>query len=95
VRYIGGLPRKPIALGDVRRVVAVAACCLLAALTPFSIGFSAAVLGLVTLALAIWLVVRSQWSARTRVTASLAVLVVPIALFIGLLAASALTNYYG
>ena len=83
-----------IASGDVRRVIAVSACCLLAALTPFYAGVPAAVLGLVPLAVAIWLVTRSDWSSRTRVTASIAVLVVTIALFIGLLALAALTTYY-
>ena len=81
-------PRSGTALasGDVRRVIAVSACCLLAALTPFYAGFSAAILGVFPLALAIWLVARSEWSYRTRVTTSLAVLVVTIALFVGLLA---------
>jgi apolipoprotein N-acyltransferase len=79
-------PRESIASDDLRRVVAVAACCLLAAVSPFYAGFSAAVLGLVPLALAIWIVMRSEWSSRTRVITSVAVPVVTIALLIGLLA---------
>ena len=63
-------------------------------LTPVLRRVPAAVLGLVPLAVAIWLVTRSDWSSRTRVTASIAVLVVTIALFIGLLALAALTTYY-
>lgn len=61
-------------------------CCLLAALTPFYAGFSAAFLGLLPLGLAVWLVTRSRWSSRTRVVSSLAVVVVTIALFVLLLA---------
>lgn len=79
-------PGKSIASRDLRRVVAVSACCLLAALSPFYAGFSAAFLGLVPLGLAIWLVTRSRWSSRTRVTTSIAALVLTVALFIGLLA---------
>lgn len=79
-------PAKSVASSDVRRVIAVGVCCLLAALAPFYAGFSAAVLGLVPLGIAIWLVTRSGWSSRTRVTASVAVLVLTVALFIGLLA---------
>ncbi len=70
---------------DIGRVLAVAACCLIAALTPFYAGFSAAFLGLLPLALAIWLLARSGWSPRTRVTTSLAVLAVTIVLFVGFL----------
>jgi hypothetical protein len=78
----------------VRRVIAVTACCLVAALIPFYAGAPAAVLGLVPLAVAIWLVSRSGWSSHTRVTASVTVLVATIALVIGLLALSALTSHY-
>lgn len=79
-------PEKPIASRDLGRVVAIAVCCLLAAVSPFYAGLPSAVLGLVPLGLAIWLVARSSWSSRTRVTTSLGVLVVTIALFVGLLA---------
>jgi hypothetical protein len=80
---------------NVRRVIAVCACCLLAALTPFYAGVPAATtLGLVPLAVAVWLVARSDWSSRTRVIVSLAVPVVTIALLVSLVALSALTNYY-
>lgn len=84
--------RRAIATRDLRRVIAVSACCLLAALTPFYAGFSAAFLGLVPLGVAIWLVTRSGWSSHTRVTTSAAVLAVTVALFVGLLAVA--LRYY-
>lgn len=77
---------KAIASRDLRRVIAIGACCLLAALTPFYAGFSGAFLGLVPLGLAILLVTRSGWSSRTRATTSIVVPVVTVALFVGLLA---------
>jgi hypothetical protein len=76
---------KSIASHDLGRVIAVSVCCLLAALSPFYAGFSAAFVGPVPLGLAIWLVTRSAWSSRTRVTTSIAVLVLTVALFVGLL----------
>lgn len=79
-------PGKSIASRDLGRVIAAGACCLLAALSPFYAGFSAAFLGLVPLGLAIWLVARSRWSSRTRVAASVAVVVLTVTLFVGLLA---------
>jgi len=79
-------PRRSVALGDVRRIVAISACCLLAAISPLIVGVLPAVLGVIPLGLAVWLVTRSGWSSRTRVTSVLAVVLVTVALFIALLA---------
>lgn len=88
------LPGKSTASRDLGRVVALAACCLVAALTPFYAGFPAGAVGLVPVGLAIWLVTRSAWSPRTRVTTSLAVVAVTIAIFVGLLAVALALRYY-
>jgi hypothetical protein len=72
--------------GFLFRVVTVAGCCLLAALTPFYAGLPAVFLGLIPLGVAGWLIGRSGWSSRTRVMTSLTVLVLTTALFIGFLA---------
>ena len=76
---------KSIASGDALRVIGVGACCVFAAVTPFYAGASAAIVAVVPLTFAIWLVIRSEWSSRTRVTTVLAVLAVTVALFVGLL----------
>ena len=72
----------------------MSACCLLASLTPFYAGFSTAFLALFPLALAIWIVTRSGWSSGTRVTSVLAVLVVTVGLFVGLLVLAEQTHYF-
>jgi uncharacterized membrane protein len=87
-------PRKPIASPDLLRVVAIGACCLFAAWTPFFAGFSAAFLGLVPLGLAVWLVLQSRWSPRTRLRSALFVVTGTVALFVVFLALSALTGSY-
>jgi len=81
-----GGSRTHMTTSDLSRVIAVASCGVLAALAPFYAGISLAFLGLIPLGLAVWLVMRSGWSSRTRVTTSLALLGGTIALFIGLLA---------
>ena len=83
------------ASGDVRRIIAIGVCCLLAAVTPFYAGASiASIFVLVPIALAIWLVTRSEWSSRTRVTSVLAVLMVTVALFVGLLVLAEQAHYF-
>jgi hypothetical protein len=87
--------RKSIASGDALRVVGVGVCCVLAAVAPFYAGASvAAIFAVAPLTLAIWLVIRSEWSSRARFATVLAVLVVTVALFFALLAlALRLHNY--
>jgi hypothetical protein len=56
-------------LSDSARIAGVTVCCVLAATTPFIAGAPTAVVGLVLIGCAIWLVVNSSWSARSRLVA--------------------------
>lgn len=80
--------------GDVRRVIAIGMCGLLAALSPFYAGLAAAALGLIPLGLGVWLVTSSAWSSRIRVTGVLIVVAGTVALFVGLLALATLAGSY-
>jgi hypothetical protein len=73
-------------VGDARRAVTIGACCVLAAIVPLVAGVSTAALALIPLGLAVWLISRSGWSSRTRITTVLAVIAVTVALCIALLA---------
>jgi|tagenome__1003787_1003787.scaffolds.fasta_scaffold20502047_2 hypothetical protein len=76
-----GLPRLR-RVTQTRRIATVAACCGIAAITPFIAGVSTAVLGLIPLAYAVWLVAQSQWPRSTQLLVSAVVVVATGALVI-------------
>ena len=68
-----------------RRIVGVLGCCVVAAATPFVAGLTSAIVGVVPLGCAIWLLARSEWSLRTRLIASMVVLAATFGLVIAFL----------
>ena len=71
--------------GGNMRVASVGALCLFATLSPLIAGRTTAIVGLVPLSGAIWLVAKSPWSRARRVAVSVAIVLATIALFLGLL----------
>ena len=71
--------------GGNMRVASVGALCLLAALSALIAERTTAVVGLVPLSGAIWLVAKSPCSRTRRVAVSVAIVLATIALFLGLL----------
>jgi hypothetical protein len=63
----------------------LAACCLLAAVTPFIAGIETAFLAVVPIGCAVWLLARSGWSYATRLVAFIAILGLAFGLLVGLL----------
>jgi hypothetical protein len=65
--------------------VGVGALCLLAALSPFVAEHISALVGVVPLGCAIWLVAKSPWPLSTRIAVSVTAVAGTIALFVGVL----------
>ena len=68
-----------------RRITTVVACCVIAAITPFIAGVLTAVLGLIPLAYAIWLLARSDWALSTRIFLSAVAVIATGGLAVGFL----------
>ncbi len=79
-------------MSEKRRITTVTGCCVIAAVTPFIAGISTAILGLIPLAYAIWLLARSKWALSTRILLSAVALVATGGLVVGLLILATLSS---
>jgi hypothetical protein len=76
--------------GEAGRIVGVIVCAAIAAMTPFIAGAATALLGIVPLGCALWLVARAPWSRSVQLFVSLAVVAGTVGLaFVFLLIATA------